>query len=195
MSVQTISFAPAASASAHVSRPALESVLTNPASLPAGLVAPLLQLDGGVVDARFEGLPIRVFAHDVFVDELLWRIDAEGRYTLRRYNTLKLPDVDTTHAQLTDFLTDRYGSMARYADLRPEVLREPATATPLVNAPSGGIQIETGRSQWIQNTTRPDPFRAKTFAFALTHHPDLFGRYYVFVSPAQRTVRQVFQCT
>lgn len=182
--------------SSNIAMPDPGAILAAPHSLPNRLVRPLVCIEGGLVRPELTGLPLCVFAHEVGIDELVWRIDSNGRYVLRRYNTLALPpSAKGIRATLDAYIEDEYGGTEDFEDEMEEVFDAPSTPRALVPADAGRIGISTGRVEWIQNTTRKAPYRLKTFAFALCDHPQLFGRYYVFVSPAQRTVRQVFQCT
>jgi hypothetical protein len=194
--MQSITLAYTDTDSPHLAMPDPTAILGAPDSLPNRLVRPLLQLEGGLIRPELKGLPLCVFAHEVGIDELVWRIDADGRYILRRYNTLSLPpSAKGIRATLDAYIEDEYDSIEDFEDEMEEVFDSASTPRGLAPAESGRIAIETGRVEWIQNTTRKAPYRLKTFAFALCSHPQLFGRYYIFVSPTQRTVRQVFQCT
>lgn len=178
--------------------PTLDEVFSHASSIPAHLLRPLLRVDGEAVAARFAGLPLAVVAHEVGIDELEFEVEADGRYRLIRYGDLEVP-AESIRATLEAHIEDEHGGPEELEDENAELFEEDEARAHLQPSDDDDLdelaEVEIGRSTWLQAADGPPPSEAEGFALALTSHPILFGRYYLFVEPERRRIRQVFQCT
>ncbi|MGK0360171.1 MAG: hypothetical protein ACI9U2_002484 [Bradymonadia bacterium] len=174
--------------------PELAEVFGDPDSIPDNLLRPLLKVDGGAIRAELEGIPICVVAHEVGIDNLSFHVEADGRYTLREYGPVEMPTPADVRPSLDAYIDEDCGGPDGLEDENEELFDEHEDRTYLRVDDDGDVTLELGCSTWLQGR-EASPDDTDEFAFALCGHPVLFGRYYVFVNPIERTVRQVFQCT
>ena len=193
--IESIALGPGPADSPHLDQPALATVVAHPEHLPDWLVRPLVRIEGGAIRSDLAGLPLCVFAHEVGLDSLEWRIEADGRYTLLDYNGVQLDDPLTSRAVLEAHLTVTYDSLEDFEEEMEETFDDIDDPSPLAVGTGDRVGLAIGSARWRQFNDEPEPPEQADFAFALDSHPHLFGCYYLFVDVARRHVRQVFQCT